>query len=324
MKVFRIAGPIAVAMLLGAVAFTALAQSYPTKPIRVVIPWPIGGITDVITRAVALHLSDAFGQQVIVDNRPGAGGTLGAGLVAKAPPDGYTLLMHDVASHSISANLYSKLPYDILKDFEPITLVAGSPMLLVVNPGLNIRTVPELIALAKTKPGQLNYASSGIGAINHLAVERLQRMVGIELAHIPFKGSIQAATSVIAGDTAISFSTIPAAVPQAKAGKLVLIATSFAKRTAQFGDVPTVAETVGEFDHGFYSALWAPAGTPREIVERLHTEIAKAVEQPKVKEILSLNGAEPGRMTPPQFGQYVANEVRTWGEVIRAAGIKAE
>ena len=324
MKAMRTVTTTIVAAMIGAFALHAAAQSYPSKPIRVVIPWPIGGITDVITRAVALHLSDVFGHQVMVDNRPGAGGTLGAGLVAKAPPDGYTLLMHDVASHSISENLYSKLPYDILKDFEPITLVAGSPMLLVVNPGLNIRTLADFIALAKTKPGQLNYASSGIGAINHLAVERLQRMVGIQLAHIPFKRSIQAATSVIAGDTAISFSTIPAAVPQAKAGKLVLIATSFAKRTAQFGDVPTVAETVGEFDHGFYSAMWAPSGTPRAIVERLHAEIMRAAEQPKVKEILALNGAEPGRMTPPQLGQYVANEVRVWGEVIRAAGIKPE
>ncbi len=324
MKSVRIAVTLALGTMLGAISLNAAAQSYPTKPIRVVIPWPIGGITDVITRAVSLHLTDVFGQPVIVENRPGAGGTLGAGLVAKAPPDGYTLLMHDVASHSISANLYSKLPYDTLKDFEPITLVAGSPMILVANPSLNVRTLSELIALAKSKPGQLNYASSGNGAINHLAAERLHRMVGIQLAHIPFKGSIQAATSVIAGDTAISLSTIPAAVPQAKAGKLVLIATSFAKRTAQLGDVPTIAETVGEFDHGFYSALWAPAGTPREIVERLHTEIAKAVEQPKVKEILSLNGAEPGRMTSPQFGQYVANEVRIWGEVIRAAGIKGE
>ncbi len=324
MKLIRIVAAAVLGTILSAVALNVAAQSYPNKPIRVVIPWPIGGITDVITRAVALHLSDAFGQQVIVDNRPGAGGTLGAGLVAKAAPDGYTLLMHDVASHSISANLYKKLPYDILKDFEPVTLVAGSPMLLVVNPTLNVRTLAELIALAKSKPGQLNYASSGIGAINHLAVERLQRMVGIQFAHIPFKGSIQAATSVIAGDTAISFSTIPAAVPQVKAGKLVLIATSFAKRTGQFGDVPTVAETVGEFDHGFYSAMWAPPGTPREIVERLHAEIMRAVEQAKVKEILTLNGAEPGRMTPTQFGHYVASEARIWGEVIRAAGIKPE
>jgi tripartite-type tricarboxylate transporter receptor subunit TctC len=314
----------AFAVIASVLAFNAMAQSYPNRPVRVVIPWPIGGITDVITRAVALHLSEAFGQQFVVDNRPGAGGTLGAGLVAKAAPDGYTLLMHDVSSHSISANLYSKLPYDILKDFEPVTLVAGSPMLLVVNPNLNIRTLADLVSLAKSRPGKLNYASSGVGAINHLAVERLQRMVGIQLAHIPFKGSIQAATSVIAGDTAISFSTIPAAVPQMKAGKLVLIATSFAKRTGQFADVPTVAEMVGEFDHGFYSAMWAPPGTPREIVERLHAEIARAVEQPKVKDILTLNGAEPGRLTQTQFGQHVANEVRIWGEVIRTAGVKPE
>ncbi len=324
MKSIRIIITAVVATWLGVFALGVAAQSYPSRPIRVIIPWPIGGITDVITRAVALHLTDAFGQQVLVDNRPGAGGTLGAGLVAKAPPDGYTLLMSDVASHSISASLYAKLPYDVLKDFEPIAVVAGSPMLLVANPNLNVRTLAELVALAKSKPGKLNYASSGNGAINHLAAERLHRMVGIQLVHIPFKGSIQAATSVIAGDTAISLSTIPAAVPQAKAGKLVILATSFAKRTPQLGDVPTIAETVGDFDHGFYSALWGPPGTPRDIVERLNAEIAKAVEHPKVKEILALNAAEPGRMTPAQFGEHMAREVRMWGEVARAAGIKPE
>ncbi len=300
------------------------AQSYPDKPIRVVVPWPAGGITDVIARAVGLRVSEVFGQQMVIDNRPGAGGTLGAGIVAKAPSDGYTLLMHDIASHCISATLYTRLTYDPLKDFAPIMLVAGSPMVLIANPALGVRTVPQLIELAKSKPKQLNYASSGSGAITHLGAVRLQRMVGIDLVHVPFKGSIPATSSVIAGETSIAFSTIPAAVPQAKAGRLVILAVSFQKRSPQLPDVPTIAETVGDYDLGLYSGLWAPAGTPRAVVARLHAEFMKAMEQPRVKEILDANSAEPGRMTPAQFGEYLAKEVKVWGEVVRAAGVKVD
>jgi tripartite-type tricarboxylate transporter receptor subunit TctC len=312
------------ALLLLPLAAPSFAQTYPAKPIRVVVPWPPGGITDVITRAIGLRLAEVFGQQVVVDNRPGAGGTLGSALVAKAVPDGYTLLMDDIASHCISSTLYTKLSYDPLKDFAPIAMVAGSPMVLIANPTLNVRTLPQLIELAKSKPGQLNYASSGSGAITHLGAVRLQRIVGIDLVHVPFKGSIPATTSVIAGETAMAFSTIPAAVPQAKAGRLAILAVSFQKRSPQLPDVPTIAETVGEYDLGLYSGLWAPAGTPREIIARLHTEFMKAMEQPKVKEILAANSAEPGHMTPAQFGEYLAKEVRTWGEVVRAAGVKIE
>jgi tripartite-type tricarboxylate transporter receptor subunit TctC len=307
-----------------ACAAPARAQSYPDKPIRVVVPWPAGGITDVIARAISLRLSEVFGQQMVIDNRPGAGGTLGAGIVAKAPADGYTLLMHDIASHCISATLYTRLTYDPLKDFAPIMLVAGSPMVLIANPALGVRTVPQLIELAKSKPKQLNYASSGSGAITHLGAVRLQRMVGIDLVHVPFKGSIPATSSVIAGETSIAFSTIPAAVPQAKAGRLVILAVSFPKRSPQLPDVPTIAETVGEYDLGLYSGLWAPAGTPRAVVGRLHAEFMKAMEQPRVKEILDANSAEPGRMTPAQFGEYLAKEVKVWGEVVRAAGVKVD
>ncbi len=198
-------------------------------------------------------------------------------------------------------------------------LVAGSPMVLIANPALGVRTVPQLIELAKSKPNQLNYASSGSGAITHLGAVRLMRMVGIELAHVPFKGSIPATSSVIAGETAVAFSTIPAAVPQAKAGRLNLLAVSFAKRSPQLPDVPTIAETVGEFDLGLYSGLWAPAGTPRAIIDRLYAEFTSAMEQPRVKDILAVNSAEPGRMNPAQFGEYVAREIKLWGEVVRDA-----
>ena len=248
----------------------ATAQGYPNRSIRIVLPWPAGGITDVITRAINMHLSEVFAQQLVIDNRPGAGGTLGVALAARAPADGYTLLMTDIASHCISATLYgSKLPYDTLKDLQPIMMVAGSPMVLVANPAPQVRTLSQLIKLAKSRPGQLNYASSGAGSITHLAAVRMQKLGGVDILHVPFKGSIPAASSVMSGETFMSFSTIPASLAHARSGRLVMIAQSFAKRAPQIPDVPTLAETLGDFDLGFLSGLWAPAGTPRAIVDRL-------------------------------------------------------
>ena len=307
-----------------ACACVAGAQTFPDKPVRVVVPWPAGGITDVVGRAIGQRLSEVWGQQVVVDNRAGAGGTLGAVQVAKAPADGYTLLLNDLGGHCSAPSLYSKLPYDAIKDFTPVMLVAGSPMVLIANPAHNVRTLPQLIELAKSKPGVLNYASSGNGAITHLGMVRLNRLSGIELAHVPFKGSVPATSSVIAGETAVAFSTVPAAVPQAKAGRLHLLAISFPKRSPQLPEVPTIAETVGDFDLGLYSGLWAPTGTPRALVDKLYADFAAAMEQPKVKEVLAANSAETNRLTPAQFGDYVARDIRLWGEIIRAAGIKIE
>ena len=323
------AGTIAVTTVLltsgQAVAQAPSAGAYPNRSIRIVLPWPAGGITDVIMRAVNIHLTEAFGQQLVIDNRPGAGGTLGAALVAKAPADGYTLLMHDIASHCISATLYgAKLPYDPQKDFQPVMMVAGSPMVLVANPAPQVRTLPQLIALAKARPGQLNYASSGAGSITHLAAVRLQKLGGVELQHVPFKGSIPAASSVMNGETFISFSTIPAALPHAKTGRLAMIAQSFAKRAPQIPDVPTIAETLGNFDLGLLSGLWLPAGTPRAVAERLHAEVIRAMEQPKVKDILSANAAIPGRMSTQEFTEYLARETRSWGENVRSSGVRVE
>ena len=315
---------LAVACVSFGFVFETAAQSYPTRPVRIVIPWPAGGITDVIGRAVSLHYAEALQQPIVIDNRPGAAGTLGAAIVAKAAPDGHTLLMHDVASHCIAASLYRTLPYDTLKDFEPIGLVAGSPMVLIANPGLNVKTVPQLIALAKSKPKAINYASSGAGSITHLGAVRLERMGGIELTHVPFKGSVPAAASVISGETSVSFSTLPAALPHAKTGRLVLLAVSFPKRSTQIPEVPTIAETLNGYDLGLYSGLWAPKGTSRAIVKRLHAETLTALEQPKVKEMLTNVSAVPGTMTPEQFASFLAKDTKDWGEVVKASGVKVE
>jgi len=314
----------ACAFALTTIAFSAHAQTWPDKPVRLIVPWPPGGITDVIARAIGQRLSETLGQQFIVDNRPGAGGTVGAGAVAKSPADGYTLLVNDMGGHSSAPSLYSKLPYDAIKDFAPVMMVAGSPMVLIANPSHNVRSLPQLIELAKNKPGSLNYASSGSGAITHLGMVRVMRMTGIDMAHVPFKGSVPATSSVIAGETGVAFSTVPAAVPQAKAGRLHLLAISFPKRSAQLPDVPTIAETVGEFDLGLYSGLFAPAGTPRAIITKLYSEFNAAMEQPKIKEVLAANSAEVNRMTTAQFSDYVAREISVWGEIIRAAGIKID
>jgi len=307
-----------------ACAFPAQAQNYPDKPVRLIVPWPPGGITDVITRAIGQRLSETLGQQFIVDNRAGAGGTLGAAVVAKSPADGYTLLVNDMGGHSSAPSLYSKLAYDAVKDFAPVMMVAGSPMVLIANPVHNVRTLPQLIELAKTKPGSLNYASSGSGAITHLGMVRVMRMTNIDMAHVPFKGSVPATSSVIAGETAVAFSTLPAAVPRAKAGRLQLLAISFPKRSPQLPEVPTIAEAVGQFDLGLYSGLWAPAGTPRAIITKLYSEFNAAMEQPKIKEVLAANSAEVSRMTTAQFSDYVAHEINVSGEIIRAAGIKID
>ena len=306
-------------------ASTGSGQTYPNRSIRIVLPWPAGGITDVIMRAVNIHLSEVFGQQLVIDNRPGAGGTLGAAIAAKSPADGYTLLMHDIASQCISATLYgSKLSYDPLKDFQPVMMVAGSPMVLVANPAPQVRSLQQLLKLAKSRPGQLNYASSGAGSITHLAAVRMQKLGGVDLQHVPFKGSIPAASSVMNGETFMSFSTIPAALPHAKTGRLVMIAQSFAKRAPQIPDVPTIAETLGDFDLGLLSGLWVPAGTPRAIVDRLHAETVRAMEQPKVRDILAANAAIPGRLSTQEFTEYLARETRGWGEIVRSSGVKVE
>ena len=301
----------------------ACAQSYPAKPVRVVVPWPPAGVTDVLTRAMVQAMSESMGQQFVVENRPGAGGTLGLAPVAKSAPDGYTLVASDVPSHAISATLYAKLPYDVLGDFEPIAMIAGSPMVLITSPAVGVRTLPDFIKFAKANPGR-SYGSSGNGSITHLAIERLKREAGLELVHVPYKGTVPAIASVLSGDTVLAFGTIPGVVSHAKAGKLTLLGASFGKRFSQIAEVPAIAETLPGYDMGFYTALFAPAKTPPEIIEKIAAEAAKALAQPKVREIFANSAAEPGTMTPAQLKQYLASEVKAWGEVVRAVGLKID
>jgi tripartite-type tricarboxylate transporter receptor subunit TctC len=290
----------------------------------VVVPWPPAGVTDVLTRALVQAMSDSMGQQFVVENRPGAGGTLGLAPVAKSAPDGYTLVASDVPSHAISATLYARLPYDVLNDFEPIAMIAGSPMVLTTNPSLGVRSLAEFVKIAKARRGQMSYGSSGNGSITHLAMERLKQMAGIELVHMPYKGTVPAIASVLSGDTALAFGTIPGVVPHAKAGKLVLLGASFGKRFSQIPEVPAVAETIPGYDMGFYTALFAPGKTPKEVIDKLSFEVRKAHAQPKVREIFAASAAEPGAMTPAQLKQYLAAEVRAWGEVVRSVGLKVD
>lgn len=300
------------------------AQEYPSRPIRMVVPWPPGGITDVISRGLGGILSESLGQQVIADNRPGAAGTLGVSIAAKANPDGYTVLMTDVPSHSISASLYKSLPYDALKDIEPVALPSRSPLVLVVNPKFGIKTIPQLIEYAKARPGQFAFASSGPGSITHLAAERFVRDTGAKLLHVPYKGGAPATAALVGGEAGMYFSCISAAIPHVKGGRLTLLGITSAKRSPVFPDAPTMAEAIPGFIMGCNTGFFAPGGTPPKILDRLHAEVMKAVAQPRMKELLASQSAEPAPYTRAEFKQYVADEVRAWGEVVRASGLKVE
>ena len=302
----------------------ALAQAYPSKPIRFVVPWPAGGVTDALTRVVAQAMSESMGQQIVVENRPGAGGTIGMALVAKAAADGYTVAATDMPSHAISATLYAKLPYDVLADFESVGMIAGAPMVLATNPSFNAKSFPEFIRLVKANPGKYSYGSSGNGSITHLAIERLKRELVLDIVHVPYKGTIPAIQSVLAGDAIVAFGTISGVLPHSKAGKLVMLGNSFARRFDQVPDVPPIADYAPGFDMAFYTAMWAPAKTPKEITVRLHAELAKALAQQKVKDVFAASAAEPGNMNPSQLHDYMIQEVKVWGDVVRVLELKVD
>lgn len=303
----------------------ANAQPYPVKPIRLIVPFTPGGINDFAARSVSARLTDALGQAVVVDNRPGAGGIVGTELAARAPADGYTLIAGSVATHAINMSLYQRLPYDVLRDFAPVTKLVDASNLLVVHPSLPAQSVRELIALAKAHPGQINYASSGSGTSPHLAGELFKALAKVDLTHVPYKSAGPAVTDLLGGHIGVMFATMPSALPQAKAGKLRALAVTGRTRIASAPELPTVAEAgVPGYEVSGWSGMFAPAGTPREIVARLHAEAAKILRLPETKERFLAQGAEPGGEPPGEFAAFVKSEIGKWAGVVKLSGARAE
>jgi tripartite-type tricarboxylate transporter receptor subunit TctC len=299
------------------------AQNYPAKPIRLVVPQPPGGGNDTIARMISQKLAVTLKQQVAVDNRAGAGGLIGADIAAKSPPDGYTLLLGNVAALAIIPNVQKKVPYDALKDFAPISLVASAPLLVVVHPSLPVTTIKQLIALAKAKPGQLNYASNGVGSSTHLATEMFKLMTKTDLVHVPYKGLGPATTDLLSGQVQLMFSSAVAMMPHAQAGRLRAIAMTGAKRSAAIPNVPTVAESgVPDYESGSWYGILAPTGTPREIIDLLNREIVAAVRSPDITDRLVAEAVIPVGSTPAEFAAYIQKEYTRIGNVIRSSGAK--
>jgi tripartite-type tricarboxylate transporter receptor subunit TctC len=300
------------------------AQHYPSRPVRFIVPFPPGGGNDIVGRVIALRLAEALGQPVIVDNRGGAGGTLGTDITAKSPADGYTLLINNI-SLAVNATLFAKLPYDTLKDLAPVTLVGRQPNLLVVHPSVAAQSIRELLALAKARPRQLNYGSGGVGTASHLATELLKLMAHVELVHVPYKGLGPALTDLMGGQVQLIISTMASALPQVKAGKLRPLAVTTAKRSPFFPEVPTMDEAgVRGYEFNTWYGMLVPAGTPRPIVERLNRETAQLLDSAAIKEQFATQGIEAAPTSPEQFGAYLRTEVEKWGKVVKASGATPE
>ncbi len=305
-------------------AGTAAAQNYPEKPVTMIAPFPAGGSVDLVARAVAQHMSEDWKQPVVVANRPGAGGNIGAEAVARAAPDGYTLLMGTTALASSPA-LYSKLAYDLTRDLAPVSLVVTMTNVLVVHPSLPARSVKELLALARARPATLNSASAGVGSSNHLALVLFNTMTGANIAHIPYKGAAPAVADVMGGHVAMTFVPIAAAVPPVKAGKLRALGVTGATRSATLPAVPTISEAgVPGYAATSWNALLAPGSTPRDIVLKIHSALAESLRAPRVKEILVSSGAEAAGSSPAELARFLRDEMAKWGKVVKAAGVKAE
>jgi tripartite-type tricarboxylate transporter receptor subunit TctC len=310
------------AAALGLCINTASAQAWPSKPVTLVVPFPPGGTTDVIARALAERLTQALGQTVIVESKPGAGATLGADMVAKSRPDGHTLLMGTV-HHTIAPSIYKKLPYDFQKDFAPVSTVALVPNVLVINASTPAKNVKEFVALARSKPG-MSYGSNGNGTAQHLIGTQFQNLTGVELVHVPYKGSGPLTTDLLGNQIALSFDTVTPVLQHIRSGKLRALAVTSAKRLPNLPNVPTVADTVPGYEVVSWQAIFAPAGTPKAIQQRLHDEVNKILAQPDVKERLAKLGMEPGQMSTDQFTAFQKAEVAKWAQLIKAANVKIE
>jgi tripartite-type tricarboxylate transporter receptor subunit TctC len=303
----------------------AQAQSYPSKSIRFIVPFPPGGGNDTIARQVAQKLSAAFRQQVLVDNRPGAGGAIGAELAAKAAPDGHTMFLAGVATHGINPNLRRKLPYDPVKDFDAVSLIASAPLLVVVHPSLPVKSVKKLVTLAKAKPGQINFASNGAGGSSHLAVEMFKMMTATQITHVPYKGLSPALTELLSGEVQLMFSSAVAMLPHVKAGKLRAIAMTGAKRSAAIPDIPTVSEAgVRGYETGSWYGVVVPAGTAPAAITRLSQEIVSFVRSPETAQRMNNGAVIPVGSTPDEFTAHIRNELARWAKVIKQAGMQLD
>ncbi len=302
-----------------------IVDSYPTKPIRLLVGFPPGGSTDILSRQVGLRLAAALGQQVVIDNRAGAAGNLASELVAKGTPDGYTLLMATVSSHGINPGLYKQVPYDAVKDYAPVTLVASYPLILAVNPAVPVKNVKDLIALAKAKPGTVRFGSSGNGSPGHLSGEIFKGMAAVDLVHVPYKGGAPSTIAVLSGEVQVTFATLPGAMPHIKSGKLNGPAVTTAKRSPALPDVPTIAESgLPGFDVSSWAGLMAPAGTPKGVVQKLNAAIVKVLADPDMRERLAGEGAEPVGNSPEQFAAFVKIELTKWARAIKQAGAQID
>jgi len=300
------------------------AQAYPSKPVRIVVAFSAGGTTDILARMLAQKLSEAMGQQFIVENKPGAGGTVGNAFVAKSPPDGYTLLMGSASSLAVNVSLYKSLPYDPQKDLTPLMQVATGPFVIVVNPGVPAQNMRELIALAKAKPGEIAFGTSGNGTSLHLAGELLNTMAGIKLTHVPYKGTGPATIDTISGVVQMTISDMVPFVPHIAAGKLRPLAQTTLERSKLLPDLPTVAETVPGYDATSWYGLMVPGGTPQPIIDKLHAELSKIMQSPDVKQRYSQLGVDPVVNTPEQFRAFIQAETVKWAEVVKRSGAKID
>jgi tripartite-type tricarboxylate transporter receptor subunit TctC len=306
------------------ISIAVTAQTYPNRPIKLIVPFAPGGGSDIIARIIAPRLGDAVGQQVVIDNKPGAGTIIGAEIAAKAAPDGYTLFVGITGTLAINPSLYQKLPYDPLRDFSPIILVATGPNILVVHPSLPVKTVRELIALAKSKPGKLSYASAGTGGAPHLAGELFKSTAGVDIVHVPYRGAAPATMDLVAGQVEIMFAGMGAALPFIKAGRLKALAVAGAKRSPVMPELPTIGESLSGFEASTWFGILSSAGTAKDIVQRLNAEIARVVKREDAKAQLLSQGYEPLTSTPEEFASYIKTELAKWSKVVRTSGARAE
>jgi tripartite-type tricarboxylate transporter receptor subunit TctC len=313
------------AALLASLPGAALAQAYPSRPIRFVVPYPAGGPLDTIARLLGQKVSESVKQPVVVDNKPGAGGNIGADLVAKSPADGYTILMGAVATHAINPTLYARIPYDPVRDFAAITQVASTPNVLVVNSALPVSNVRELIAHARANPGKLNFGSGSTGSAGHLAGELFKSLAGVEMTHIPYKGAAPAMQDLVGGQVQLMFDNLASSLTQVRAGRVRALAVTTARRTSLAPELPTIAESgLAGFDISTWFGVFAPAGTPRETIARLHDEFTRALAAPDVRERMINLGAEPVGNNPAEFAAYIRAEADKYARVIKASGAKAD